>query len=275
MTLELAVATPVLGGILGAGAIGALWSGRREFVLRALSFAAATPILLTAAATGRIGAAVLAVAIALVCCWEFTRLVALDRWTQTALAAGVVAMIGLDYAHQASTVPLVALLSVAVPVIAARSKDGLSRAMFVGWGLLWLGGSLAVLPNLGSQLVPVAVAVSIGDVAAYFGGSVANRLSPRWPLAAVRLNALSPNKTWLGALTGSAAAVATLTFFGDLRLDAAVAVTAGAVLGDLVESMVKRGSGVKDAGQWLPGFGGLLDRVDSLLGALLVLAVLA
>jgi len=91
----------------------------------------------------------------------------------------------------------------------------------------------------------------------------------------VRLNALSPNKTWLGALTGSAVAFATLTFFGDLTLDAAVAVTAGAVLGDLVESMVKRGSGVKDAGQWLPGFGGLLDRVDSLLGALLVLAVLA
>ena len=275
MTLELAVATPVIGGILGAGAIGALWSGRREFVLRAFSFAAATPILLTAAATGRLGAAVLAVAIALVCCWEFARVVDLDRWTQTALTTGVVAMIGLDYAHRASAVALVTLLSVAVPVAAARSNDGLAQAVFVGWGLLWLGGSLAVLPDLRSSLVPLAVAVSIGDVAAYFGGSLATRLAQRWPVSVTRLNALSPNKTWLGAISGSAAAVVTLALFGDLNLAAAVAVTAGAVLGDLVESMVKRGSGVKDAGQWLPGFGGLLDRVDSLLGALLVFAVLA
>jgi len=87
---------------------------------------------------------------------------------------------------------------------------------------------------------------------------------------------VSPEKTWEGTvggfLAGTAAGVLFAAYTGihpinaPLFLVAALVGTAGQ-LGDLVESMLKRNHGVKDSGNLLPGHGGLLDRVDSLLGA--------
>lgn len=86
--------------------------------------------------------------------------------------------------------------------------------------------------------------------------------------------AISPGKTWEGAVGGlafafGAAVLARLWYMPQLGwVDAVLISVPGAALsqaGDLVESMIKRGQGVKDSGWVIPGHGGLLDRIDALL----------
>jgi phosphatidate cytidylyltransferase len=111
----------------------------------------------------------------------------------------------------------------------------------------------------------VGLAVALSDVAAFTCG----KLFGRRPLAP----SVSPNKTWEGAVgnyLGAAAAIGIMRFaVAGLPLETQVllpvVIATAALFGDLFESLLKRSSGVKDAGSWLPGFGGLLDRIDSLL----------
>ena len=112
------------------------------------------------------------------------------------------------------------------------------------------------------------------DSFAYYTGKNLGRrkLAPR----------VSPNKTWEGTIGGLVGATLVgavagtwgiLPELGPMRgaLAGALASTAGQI-GDLVESMWKRGAGVKDSGVFLPGHGGFYDRIDSLLFAGPVLA---
>lgn len=113
------------------------------------------------------------------------------------------------------------------------------------------------------------------DIAAYAGGRAIG--GPRlW-------RAVSPNKTWSGALSGVFGAVLmALGVAAAAGLPAGLAVAAiGAVLsvgsqiGDLIESAAKRALGVKDSGNLLPGHGGFLDRVDGLMAAAVLALVLS
>lgn len=118
----------------------------------------------------------------------------------------------------------------------------------------------------GDMLVLALVSVYIGDTFAYYGG----RLFGRHPMAP----GISPAKTIEGALCGLAGAVSgalLAPFWFAQAMGVAHAVALGlilgvaGILGDLVESMLKRAAALKDSGGWLPGHGGLLDRIDSLL----------
>jgi len=93
---------------------------------------------------------------------------------------------------------------------------------------------------------------------------------------------VSPRKSWEGAIAGFATSLVAVVVWSDWRLgriDLALVAIGGATavaaqLGDLVESLLKRGAGVKDSGDLLPGHGGVWDRMDAMLFAAPVLLVL-
>lgn len=126
---------------------------------------------------------------------------------------------------------------------------------------------LALLYRLDSGpiwVITTFVATWLADTSAYTVG----RLAGRRPLAPT----ISPNKTIEGAVGGlavTALVFAALTFLPVLswtqRLVFGLALAMAATAGDLFESVLKRRAGVKDSGTILPGHGGLLDRIDSLL----------
>ena len=110
------------------------------------------------------------------------------------------------------------------------------------------------------------IAIFGSDSGAYFAGKALgkHKLVPK----------ISPGKTWEGLIGGILAAAAmgalcTWAFFPELPYQFSIALAAVmavvGVLGDLTESAIKRGAGAKDAATILPGHGGLLDRLDSLL----------
>jgi phosphatidate cytidylyltransferase len=156
-----------------------------------------------------------------------------------------------------------------------RQKDG----AFTSWtwtisGILYIGWLLSYFITLRSQengrnWVFLALLLTFtSDTAAFFVGRAigAHHLAPR----------VSPSKTWEGTIAGVVGAIIVsllftlptplylpLNYWQAILLGLTVSVFGQ--LGDLVESLLKRNTGVKESGKLVPGHGGILDRMDSII----------
>ena len=168
--------------------------------------------------------------------------------------------------------------------------------LLIGAIALWLAWlALAQARVIGVNfLLSVMVLVWVADIGAYFAGKAFGTRFIRRKLAA----SISPGKSWEGVLGGMAGAlvlalawnlldrrIATggasfYTFLAErhsmpLMLLVVVFMAAMSVVGDLVESLVKRSAGAKDSSALLPGHGGVLDRLDALIPTLPLAMMLA
>jgi CDP-diglyceride synthetase len=205
---------------------------------------------------------------------------------------------GVTYAGPGMAAEVIALALVVILVLArqgiawARQPQGAERgeqavaprSPYLAWadlgltlgGAVYTGGLLGYAPLLatvqestergGGQawMLLVLLGTAACDSGAYFVGSLFGRhkLIPH----------ISPGKTWEGLVGGVAGAVlAALLLSGLLKIGWEAAILLGVILcvaavtGDLCESFIKRACGVKDSGNIIPGHGGVLDRVDSIL----------
>lgn len=196
-----------------------------------------------------------------------------------AVAFGLVAGVVAAHAGQLSLALVMLVFGAVAAGLFARNRG--QEALDAAYGVLYLGWPAVLLIWLRDVDTDVGLAWTVSafviawasDSMAYLVGSLVGgpKLWPRF----------SPNKTWsgfvggLGAGTIAGAALGTFLDMGlgpywgaALGLAAALATMAG----DLWESALKRRYGVKDAGKLIPGHGGLLDRVDGLMFAVVVVA---
>lgn len=216
-------------------------------------------------------------AVALLCFHEYGGIVAahgIERPGPVGYAAGLVVLV-----VPGNELPLVSLLAVLALGLMLRSADlakGLPGAAALLLGVLYVFGTwrTGVLLRAASPywLFFALVLNWVGDTAAFYVGRAIGRhkLAPR----------LSPAKSWEGSIASVIASLVFGFFYlgwlipevpPAMRLAIAGAGNLAGQLGDLAESLMKRGAGIKDSGTLLPGHGGWLDRVDSSLFAMPVI----
>jgi phosphatidate cytidylyltransferase len=255
------------------------------FFPRMATAAVLLAVFVPAWAVGGIPFFLLVTAIALLAQWEFYGLFpSLARDVPSRCLGMALGACLLGTAWFAPDMPVSLALGAAALVLAARhlvrwrketAPLRLQREAVTLCGLIYIPLLLSPAARLSSleQLFVLAVPI-LSDSAAYFAGTRFGR-HKLWP-------SVSPQKSMEGAAAGLLAAVAVSLAFGAFA-DASPGplIALGLVMGvmsqfgDLFESALKRASGAKDSGSLLPGHGGALDRVDSLLFACAAYAFLA
>jgi phosphatidate cytidylyltransferase len=198
-----------------------------------------------------------------------------SRWQ--VVAPGIILLIMMSWwlgqAHFAALLVTLVLGLLVVGVLAPERRIWAAA----GFGYAAVAQIAAILMRMDSghglsALILILFVVWATDIGGYIAGRSIG--GPKlWPR-------VSPNKTWAGAIGGFAASLAVAAGFAALRFaGAAPLLILGALLsiaaqfGDLFESAVKRRFGVKDSGRIIPGHGGLLDRLDGFVAAIVLAAI--
>lgn len=251
---------------MGGPATSGRWSDLRTRVLSAIIMVAVGAVEIWLGGTAF---AALVIVLTALMVWELAVMTAPARQrTPVTLAAvaGVALAAALILRGEVATLFLV--VPSAMLVLTPRRDRRLAGAyalmiMLAGFGLVTLRnetGSIAIL-----WLVAVVVA---SDVLGYFAGRMLG--GPKF------WERISPKKTWSGTVAGWIGAGAVgLAFWqggygGWLLVPLSMLVAFAGQMGDILESWVKRRSGVKDASDLIPGHGGVLDRFDALIGAVVL-----
>jgi phosphatidate cytidylyltransferase len=248
---------------------------------RALSYAVLAGMLATAVVVGLPALTVLLAAIAAIALVEWSRLTDLPTHHLVALEVASLAIMVAIALRGAQAADLLVgglvLAGALFPVVRPDTTRAIRDFGIAAVGLIilsvMLAHGVALAAERGEAGILLVAAVCLACAGADVGAFIVGKRFGTVPLAP----SLSPAKTregLVGSLLGAAVGIAVLAPALSsidslpLFLGLVVIVGLGSVWGDLLESAAKREFGVKDAGSWLPGFGGILDRIDSLLLAL-------
>ncbi|MEJ7636145.1 phosphatidate cytidylyltransferase [Aeromicrobium sp.] len=189
------------------------------------------------------------------------------------LTGGTIMLVG-SYLGGMETASIALALTV-IGTLVWRLSDGAegfvrdsSAGVFV-LGYLYLMGSFVILMLVEDDGPWRVVAFIVATIASDIGGYIAGVLFGKHPMAPT----ISPKKSWEGftgsLIFGVGAGIVTITYALDgdwwVGIILGIAGVVFATLGDLSESLIKRDLGIKDMGDLLPGHGGLMDRLDSLI----------
>nr|WP_072415937.1 phosphatidate cytidylyltransferase [Collinsella phocaeensis] len=229
-------------------------------------------------ALGTIPTAVFISAMSWLCCYEFFRMVRLDGKVPNEFL-GLVAAVLFPLSVLVDAVWLTVLNFLLVLSLGLwyvwSPRTRMADVAVTAFGPIYTGYMLSAVvllreavPGFEGALLSIGVCASlwISDSFAYMVGSRLgkHKMAPK----------ISPNKSWEGFVGGLIGSVliwvilwATGLYGFDLWFAAVAGVAVGVmgVFGDLIESRIKRGVGVKDSGHLIPGHGGMLDRSDSLI----------
>jgi phosphatidate cytidylyltransferase len=250
--------------------------GSRNLLMRVVAALVLAPLAIAAAYAGSWWWIVPVTLLAIGIFVEWLTVVGSARETSV-IAAGVVALAvaGLCLGFARVELALAALaLGVAATALLSSRQRGWTSGGFLYAGAAQMASILVRLdPATGFvALVFVMLVVWVTDIGGYFAGRGIGG-AKLWPR-------VSPNKTWAGAIGGFGASLVVAAGFAALDLGQAwpllmlaAVLSVVAQLGDLFESAVKRRFGVKDSSHIIPGHGGLMDRLDGFVAAMVLAAI--